>query len=83
MITRLRLIVLLLLAHLSMTAAAWPAARYDAVIAALFVVTVGPAWTMARNGPVTRRTVPASFLTPATAPGQPAGSEPVGSGSPA
>jgi 4-hydroxybenzoate polyprenyltransferase len=53
--------VLLLLAHLSMTSVGWNAVRYDAVIAALTVLTAGPAITMARRGPVTRLVVPAGL----------------------
>lgn len=53
--------VLLLLTHLSMAFAGWSAVRYDAVIAALTVLTVGPAITMVRRGPVTRLVVPAGL----------------------
>jgi hypothetical protein len=50
--------ILLLLAHLSMTDAHWAAWRYDAVLAALAAVTAGPAWSMIRHGPASRLTVP-------------------------
>ena len=52
----------LLLAHLSMISAHsgyWGTLRYDAVIAALTAFTIGPAITMARNGPVSRCIIPA------------------------
>jgi 4-hydroxybenzoate polyprenyltransferase len=52
----------LLLAHLSMISAHsgyWGMLSYDAVIAALTAFTIGPAITMARNGPVTPSTIPA------------------------
>ena len=50
--------ILLLLAHLSMTDAQWAPWRYDAVLAALAVLTAGPAWSMMRHGPASRRTLP-------------------------
>lgn len=56
--------LLLLLAHLSMVAAGWDAFRYDAMLAALTVLAIGPAVTMARNGPVSGTAVPA-WLGPA------------------
>jgi 4-hydroxybenzoate polyprenyltransferase len=55
--------MLMLLAHLSMTSADWSAVRYGAVIAALTLLTVGPAISMARRGPVTRLVVPAGLAT--------------------
>lgn len=64
--------VLLLLAHLSMVAAGWPAIRYAVVIGALTLLTVGPAISMARNGP-TARTAPVFRLTVrSAAPAEPA-----------
>jgi 4-hydroxybenzoate polyprenyltransferase len=51
--------ILLLLAHLSMVYAGWAGARYDAVIALLFLLTAGPALSMVRHGPVSRLTIPA------------------------
>jgi hypothetical protein len=58
--------ILLLLAHLSMVYAGWAAARYDAVIALLFLLTAGPALSMVRHGPVSRLTIPAwGFAGPA------------------
>jgi hypothetical protein len=50
--------VLLVFAHLSMTEAGWLGWRYNLVIAALGVLTTGMAASMARNGPITRTTVP-------------------------
>ena len=50
--------VLLVFAHLSMTEAGWLGWRYNLVIAALGVLTAGMAASMARNGPITRMTVP-------------------------
>jgi 4-hydroxybenzoate polyprenyltransferase len=67
-------VILLLLAHLSMVAAAWPTVRYDAVIAALTVLAVGPAVSMARRGPVARglrfTTAVSEILASGTAAGQ-------------
>ena len=60
--------VLLLLAHLSMMDAHWDTARYNAVIAALAVLTAGPAWSMVRHGPVSRLTVPAGRVSEAAPP---------------
>jgi 4-hydroxybenzoate polyprenyltransferase len=51
--------LMLLLGHLSMISAQWGPLRYDAAIAALTVLAIGPAFTMARSGPRTRATVPA------------------------
>ena len=46
--------ILLLLAHLTMRDAHWGIARYDGVIAALALLTAGPAWSMVRQGPPSR-----------------------------
>jgi hypothetical protein len=43
---------------LSMVSAGWGAPRYDAVLIAALLLTEGPAISMARNGPVTRCTIP-------------------------
>jgi hypothetical protein len=66
--------MLLLLAHLSMMSAHWSIIRYDAVIAALTLLAFGPAISMARHGPPTRRTVPTCLAqaTPSPAPARPA-----------
>lgn len=50
--------ILLLLAHLSMVTAGWPAAAYGVVMAALSLAIAGPAVSVARHGPVSRLTVP-------------------------
>jgi 4-hydroxybenzoate polyprenyltransferase len=50
--------ILLLLGHLSMISAGWPWPGYDAVVAALCLLTLGPAASMAVHGPVSRLTVP-------------------------
>jgi 4-hydroxybenzoate polyprenyltransferase len=50
--------IMVLLAHLSMTAAHWDALRYTVVIAGFAVVTAGQAAEMLRHGPVSRLTVP-------------------------
>jgi 4-hydroxybenzoate polyprenyltransferase len=50
--------ILLLLAHLSMESAGWPAIRYDAVIGLLGIMIAGQATSMVRHGPITRRTIP-------------------------
>jgi hypothetical protein len=50
--------VLLLLAHLSMVTAHWPAAGYDAVLALVALGTLGQAARMALVGPTARLTVP-------------------------
>jgi hypothetical protein len=55
-----------------MTEAGWLGWRYNLVIAALGVLTAGMAASMARNGPITRTTVPfgppaASALRPLNA----------------
>ena len=57
---------LLLLAHLSMVQAGWPAWRYGATIGALAVLIAGQAVSMARHGPVTRVTIPVGWDIPAT-----------------
>jgi hypothetical protein len=44
-----------------MMAAGWGALRYDAAVAALTVLAIGPAITMARGGPVSGSTVPAGL----------------------
>jgi hypothetical protein len=54
-----RAMIVMLLAHLSMTVAHWPALRADLVISALCLLTAGPAASMLRHGPV-RRALPAS-----------------------
>lgn len=54
-------LMLLLLGHLSMPATA----PYDAVVAALTLVIGGQAWTMARRGPTTWRTIPDAWTTQA------------------
>jgi hypothetical protein len=41
-----------------MASAGWTGWRYNLVIAALGVLTAGMAASMARNGPITRTTVP-------------------------
>jgi 4-hydroxybenzoate polyprenyltransferase len=51
-------VVLLLFAHLSMTASGWPGWRYALVIGVLGVLTAGMATSMARHGPITRITSP-------------------------
>jgi 4-hydroxybenzoate polyprenyltransferase len=51
-------VVLLLFGHLSMTSAGWSGWRYNLVIAALGVLIAGTAASMAKNGPITRTTVP-------------------------
>src|SRR5262249_4749453 len=53
-----RRVVLLLFAHLSMTASRWPGWRYALVIGVLGVLTAGMASSMARHGPITRITSP-------------------------
>jgi hypothetical protein len=53
-----RCMILLLLAHLSMVSAGWPAYRYDAVIGMLCVLTADQASSMLRHGPITRCTIP-------------------------
>jgi 4-hydroxybenzoate polyprenyltransferase len=65
--------MLLLLAHLSMMSAHWSIIRYDAVIAALTLLTFGPAVSTARHGPLARLTIPASLVqgTPGRAPVHP------------
>jgi 4-hydroxybenzoate polyprenyltransferase len=63
-------VVLLLFAHLSMTSAGWAGWRYNLVIAALGVLTAGLAASMARNGPITRTTIP--FAPPAARMSEPA-----------
>jgi 4-hydroxybenzoate polyprenyltransferase len=50
--------IVMLFAHLSMTAANWGAVRYSVVLAGLAVLTAGQAVDMLRHGPVTRLTVP-------------------------
>lgn len=60
--------ILLLLAHLSLVSAGWPAPGYGAVMAALCLLIAGPAASMARNGPVSRLTVPPAGY-PAGVPG--------------
>lgn len=50
--------LMLLIAHLSMTAAHWTALGRTAVSAGLVAATLGQAVSMARGGPITRRTVP-------------------------
>ena len=50
--------ILLLLAHLSLTGAGWPPPAYGAVMATLCLLIAGPAASMARNGPVSRLTIP-------------------------
>jgi len=62
--------VVLLFAHLSMIEAGWASWRYSLVIATLGVLTVGMAASMARNGPITRTTVPFG-LPAASAPPHP------------
>ena len=59
-------VLLLLLAHLSMVQAGWPAWRYGATIGALAVLIAGQAVSMARHGPVTRVTIPVGWDIPAT-----------------
>lgn len=58
-------VVLLLFAHLSMTASGWPGWRYALVIGVLGVLTAGMASSMARHGPITPIITP--FGLPAAA----------------
>lgn len=58
-------VILLLFAHLSMTAAGWTGLRYAMVIGGVGMLTAGLAASMARRGPITRSTVP--FDQPAAA----------------
>jgi 4-hydroxybenzoate polyprenyltransferase len=53
--------IVLLLAHLSVTDAGWSAAAYDAVLGTLTVLTLGQAWTMVSRGPRAALTVPAAW----------------------
>lgn len=50
--------IVMLFAHLSMTAGHWDPFRYTVVLAGLAVMTAGHAVEMVRHGPVTRLTVP-------------------------
>jgi hypothetical protein len=61
--------ILLLLAHLSMTAARWPQLGHTAVLALLFLATAGQAAGMAWHGPASRLTVPAWLGEADTDPG--------------
>jgi hypothetical protein len=60
-----RAMVLLLLAHLSMrpvgptASGGWTTLWYDVAIAGIALTCAGQAWTMARQGPVSRLAVPA------------------------
>jgi UbiA prenyltransferase family len=54
--------IVMLLAHLSMTAGHWDGLRYTIVLAGLAVVTAGHAADMVRHGPVTKLTVPANLM---------------------
>jgi hypothetical protein len=62
--------IVMLLAHLAMTAAGWPAVRYDLVLAALAMLMTGQATMMYRYGPPLRP-VPLPAVVPARAAGQP------------
>lgn len=61
--------LLMLLAHLAMVHAQWPAAGYNAVMGALAFVTAGFAVPMLRHGPITRFVIP--FTAAAAAPARP------------
>jgi hypothetical protein len=74
--------ILMLLAHLSMSDAGWSALRGNLAIMALGVLTAGPAIAMLRHGPGRRFTLPdaawtqlddsaAPMPTPAPAPATP------------
>lgn len=61
--------LLTVIAHLGMTDARWPAVAAGAALAAIVVVCVGQAVTMARNGPTRRLRVPETWasMSPASA----------------
>ncbi|MDQ6909887.1 MAG: hypothetical protein M3Z84_03735 [Actinomycetota bacterium] len=50
--------IVILIGHLSTTNLGSPALQYDAILAALAVITIGQAWTMLARGPAVRLTVP-------------------------
>lgn len=68
--------IVMLLAHLSMTAGHWDPLRYTVVLAGLAVLTAGHAVDMVRRGPVTRLTVPDDLISTPVDPEYPVPSAP-------